>query len=160
MKSSRRKRRAVPPEDAQEILDARVEKVLVVRRAIVAELRTIEDRLRRLSVDVRRLSPPAPAPARGLCLCLGFGRALSRALAATRELLRTLDFEGVGDIAAGDMLRVFVDAVGFAGDAWDVLGVCERSVRDRGFGGSKDGEGFGEEICEALGLFPGVEGYM
>lgn len=88
MENSPRKRRSLnQASDVQEMVDTGAEKIVVVRR---------------LGIDVRRLSPRA-----GRAVGCGFGCALSRALAATLGPLRTLDSEDVGELSGEDMLRVF-----------------------------------------------------
>ncbi|KAF2972702.1 hypothetical protein GQX73_g1004 [Xylaria multiplex] len=146
MESPPRQRRTFPSGNVHEILDARVEKVIVIRRAIVAELHAISDRVRRLGVDIRRLGYPRRC-----------GRAVPRALAATEAQLRSTDFEGVSAISGEDMLRVFVGAVDFAREACGVLDLCESAIRRVEVDSRRRGEWFGE-ICRTLDAFPGVKG--
>ncbi|KAI0490697.1 hypothetical protein F4859DRAFT_520395 [Xylaria cf. heliscus] len=86
----------LPPEDIQETLDALVEKVLVVRRGIIADLDAVEDRVRRLRIDVRRLFPLPPRPDRPP----GYGRLFSRVMAAVERQRRLVDFKDVMDITS------------------------------------------------------------
>ncbi|KAI1367435.1 hypothetical protein F5Y08DRAFT_349346 [Xylaria arbuscula] len=156
----------LPPALLEEYLETSVRKIVLIRRAVVAELRALEDRVRRLAVDVRRLGPLDPlqtvTACGGSCSSSRLRDALSCAGKAIVEMLRVLDFEGVaGDGAGGvsrrDLLSVFVGAVEFVRDAGNVLGVCERGVRGLEVGARREGgrdRGALGDICAALDQFP------
>lgn len=155
--SQKRKNKTIPQTILEEHLEARAQKVILVRRLIVAELRAIEDRAQRLAIDVRRLFYPQTVITR--TSSREFRAAVLRASEATAEVLGLLDLEGIEEdtfISKADMLRVFVGAVDFVRDAGDALVVCEKDVREREVGVRREGGGL-EGICVALGDFPRVE---
>ncbi|KAI0446563.1 hypothetical protein F4803DRAFT_472517 [Xylaria telfairii] len=147
MDMSSERRKPLRSLDTLKTLNAHVERIIVVRRGVIADLRAIEDRVRRLGLDIRRFLSGRPS---------GYGQLSSRILTATERQRRLVSFEGVSEVTKEEMLRVFLDAVNFAREARGVLAFCERVVRKWGFlCSSRDGECFGE-IREALRRFPGL----
>ncbi|KAI3323067.1 hypothetical protein HD806DRAFT_535559 [Xylariaceae sp. AK1471] len=165
-KASRRRRKGIesrppllPDEELEleleAVLDAQVRKIVAIRREIIADLDAVEDRVVRLGSDLRRLHPlPLSNTGRG------YGQLIPRALKATDEQRRCLDFEDIGVGAEGkekvvekeSLLRVFVNAVWFVQEARDVLTFCERCVAKWNFAPRRERECFGE-IRTALEIF-------
>ncbi|KAH8161733.1 hypothetical protein CIB48_g6508 [Xylaria polymorpha] len=147
MDVSSQDRKTLRPLDTLEILDAHVERVSIVRRVIIVDLRVIEDQVRRLGFDIRRLLSGRPS---------GYGQLSSHILTATEKQLRLVDFEGISEVSKEEIFRVFLDAIDFAREARGVLAYCERVVRKWEFlCSARDGECFGE-VYEALTRFPGL----
>lgn len=151
-------RERVHSEDAQRMtraqarLDADIRRVLAIRRAIIADLARVEDRVHRLEIDVRRLLPLSGQQQ------LGDGDGASciifpPVLAAVAEQRRLLCFQGVIDITREGILRVFRDAVAFARDAHAVGMRCEVCMRRWG-ASLRRGRECWADIRAALGRFP------
>lgn len=134
-------RQRVRSEDAQRMtkaqakLGADIRRVLVIHRAIIADLAEFEDRVHRLEIDVRRLLPLSGQQQLGDGNGNGNGNGDNRIFfppvlaAAVAEQQRLLCFQGVAKITREDMLRVFLDAVVFVREAHAVVMRCEVCVR-------------------------------
>ncbi|KAI1131997.1 hypothetical protein F5Y10DRAFT_284956 [Nemania abortiva] len=145
MEDPLQRKTALTPDEVQVILNAGVGKVTAARRKILSDLDAVEDRVRRLGIDARRLLPLSGRAG-------SHGVVFPRVLAVCKVQRRLLSFEGVAEASGQNILGMLVGSIELILEAADVLTFCERCVGKWGRCPKRNVECF-DDIYTALGSF-------